>query len=380
MNTVIAHEHFLEWGGGEYVANELAELFDAPIHTGGYYPENLPERDNVHSIIDGWIGHKLTRIGPIPRDAYYFLKWPNADLEDYDVIIQSGNNPGWYVPTDTQTVVKYVHSTPRGSYDLYQQTEPSLLNTLYQHAIRALYSTTLPYPDVYVANSDLVARRIRRYWGIPDKKIEVVYPPVKTSEYSPADAATQEWYFTWGRLYDHKNVDLIVEAFNELDHDLYIAGTGPERDPLERLADDNIHFLGWLEDDEIQLRASAAKAVIFAGENEDFGLVPVEAMAAGTPILGIDDGFTKHQILEGRNGLTFEKTDSVSEDGYTYTSGSLAETVCRFERDGVAWSEYEIAEWADEQFGLERFGREMRAVVEDAVGRARVRPRFEGEP
>lgn len=360
MKTVIAHEHFLEWGGGEYVANQLAELFNAPIHTGGYQPGNLPERD-VESIVDGWIGHKLTRMGPIPRDAYYFLKWPNADLADYDVIIQSGNNPGWYVPTDTQTVVKYVHSTPRGSYDLYQNTEGGLLNTLYQHAIRALYSTTLPYPDVYVANSDLVARRIQRYWGIPSSDIEVVYPPVETSEYTRSDAETQDWYFTWGRLYDHKNVDIIVEAFNELDHDLYIAGTGPERDHLERLADDNIYFLGWLEDNEIQLRASAAKAVIFAGENEDFGLVPVEAMAAGTPVLGIDDGFTKHQILEGRNGRVFKKD-------------TLVDVVRRFERDGVAWSEHEITEWADEHFGFERFEREMRAVVEDAVARARVRP------
>lgn len=355
----VAHEHFIEYGGGEFVAEKLADLFDAPMYAGAT-DGPIPEMD-VQPLAKTWLENKMVHLSANTRDLLYMLKWPGAPLEEYDTIIQSGNNPGWYVPRDEQTIIKYVHSTPRNPYDLYQEHEHGLVGTVFNHIVRTLYQQTVPYPDVFVANSDLVARRLRRYWDVPESKIEVVYPPVETDLLGPDIAPTEDYYLTWSRLYGHKNIDQIVHAFNRLgpDYPLVIAGEGPERDNLETLADDHIRFAGWVQEREKAELASGAKAVVFAATNEDFGLVPVEAMASGTPVIGVEDGFTQHQILENKNGFTFYA------DPYGYDA-DIAGTVKGFEDAGLDWDEDRIAEFAEKNFGIERFNEQMTSIVERA--------------
>lgn len=371
MNSEIAitHEHYLGYGGGEYVAAQLGRAFDAPIYAGAVDYENVPNDVVVLSIVDTWLGEKLTKSVASLRDLWYMLNWPNQEqLADYDVIIQSGNNPGWYVPTDTQTIVKYVHSTPRGPYDLYHEHDQGLMSTIYNHIVRTLYQQAVEYPDLYLANSDLVARRLKRYWGIDSDEIQVVYPPVETGNFGPEVAPTEEYYFTWSRLYGHKQTDKIVHAFNQLgdDYPLIVGGVGPERATLESIAEDHIQFVGWMEEEEKRELASGARAVVFAARNEDFGLVPVEAMASGTPVIGIEDGFTQYQITDTVNGLLFN-------DQYDKrTPDAIAANVKHFERDGIAWGETELANWAHDNFSVSRFENQIYEAVEVASDRSRI--------
>lgn len=360
MSVAIAHEHFIDYGGGEYVATELADIFDAPIYTGAAAPAHTPEDCDVRPITGGRLGRLLTRRGVALRDAYYWYRWPSVDLTEYDAIIQSGNNPGWYVPEDTQAVVRYTHSTPRGPYDLYHEHDHGPFETVFNHAVRTLYQQTIPYPDLYVANSELVARRLRRYFGVPEEKLRVVYPPVKTGQFSPRDAETGDAYVTWGRLHGHKNVETIVRAFTGTDRELVVGGEGPQRAHLESIAGDNVRFTGWLTETEKARLASAARAVVFAATNEDFGLVPVEAMAAGTPVIGINEGFTRFQIRDGRNGRHF--------DGSVAGLGAALDA---FEADGVAWDAERIQRFAS-QFSRQRFAEAMERAVGEALDRATV--------
>lgn len=360
-DVAVAHEHWIEYGGGEYVAETLAGHYDAPLYT-GLVDMRTPDGIDIHEVTADIPLRRTVARSVLARDAMYMLAWPNVDgLTTADVVIQSGNGPGWYVPTDEQAVVKYVHTTPRGAYDLYHAHDHGVVGTLAQHAVRTLYQQTIPYPDVWVANSELVARRVRRYFGIDD--VRVVYPPVDTDAYDVAAAPTDERLFvTWSRLYENKNIEMIVRAFNRLgdDYHLVVGGTGPERDTLESLAGANVTFTGWLDEREKRKLASEAAAVIFAATNEDFGLVPIEAMAAGTPVIGVRDGYTQHQIRHGQNGLLFDDVRGI------------VDAVRLIEEYGVEWKPERIAAFARENYDIERFREQMDAAVKTAERRAMV--------
>jgi len=356
--VAVAHEHFIERGGGEHVADELARIFDADLYGGLVREDAVADDLDATPICDGpWA--KLMEKSVFARDLTYMQAWRHApQLHDYDVVIQSGNNPGWYVPRDDQTVIKYVHSPQRTPYDRWVNDDPGLLTRAYAEAARQLYAETLTYPDVFVANSEVIARRCRTYWGVPEDTLEVVYPPVDTGSYGQEHATAEPtYYFTFSRLYPSKRIDQIVRAFTRLDdsYQLVVGGSGPDRDRLESLADDSVEFIGYVSEQEKRRRLAECRAFIFAAENEDFGLCPIEAFASGTPVLGVEEGFTQHQILEGRNGYTFSRD-----------SGDLDATLHRFERAGVAWEPEHIEAFAADNFGRDRFAREMRRIVEEA--------------
>lgn len=356
LSTAVVHEHYYERGGGEHVAEELARTFDAPLYTGFINDEALPDKSDVtisDLFGDGLTGELISR-STFFRDFYYQFAWQYVpELTKYDVLIQSGNNPGWYVPPDEQIIVKYVHSPPRTAYDLFHERGDDPLTRLYAYASRVLYHPNIHYPDVYVANSELVARRIRRYWGIED--IEVVYPPTNTDSYAPANK--EDFYLSYSRLTTNKCFDEIIRAFrHHPEKHLVIGGSGPEEDRLKKLASDmdNVDFRGYLSEDEKCDLLGRAKALVYAAKNEDFGMVPIEAFASGTPVIGVRDGYTKYQIDDGENGLLYDRgTDS------------LDDAIEHFERNGVALSADEIAAGA-EHYSVERFRERMREVVDQA--------------
>ncbi|WP_232688585.1 glycosyltransferase [Halobacterium zhouii] len=297
------------------------------------------------------------------------------ELHDYDVIVQSGNNPGWYIPREEQTIVKYVHTPPRNPYDRHPEFADSMKHTVFAHIVRTLYAQTHSYPDVYVANSELVARRCEQYFGIPQAEIEVVYPPTDVDSYGAGHASNAEnvepgeFYFTFSRLYPGKNIDTIVEAFNQLgdEYQLVVGGSGPERERLEKLAGDNVRFFGYVSEEQKRALCAASKAGIFAAQNEDFGMVPVEFFASGTPVLGVEDGYTKYQIADGGNGYTFERNPT-----------ALAETIRQYEEDEVDWSNERIESFA-EQFSTERFREKMHQVVDNTEKESRITPKWQQE-
>lgn len=367
MNVAVVHGNYFQRGGGEYVADAIARAFDAPLYYGFGNEDALPDDDIERRQLFEFSTPASIAIDRLAERVYQFrdlcFMWYGQhlpELYDYDVIIQSGNEFGWCVPTDEQVVLKYVHSPPRSSYDLFYKHGDSKLQRAYAMSVRTLYRPTTTFPDAYLANSELVQRRIRKYWG---HKSQVVYPPVDLDGYAPGRRQTDSTlYLTYNRLYRHKRTREIVEAFEYLpDRRLVVGGAGPERDTLESVAPENVDIRGYLSEAEKRDLLSAASGLIYNPINEDFGIIPIEAFASGTPVIGVRDGFTKYQIRDGENGVLYPN----------HTSKAVHDGIKQFEVGGVSMGAEELERFA-RQFGRDRFERELRQAVEAARGDAAI--------
>jgi glycosyltransferase involved in cell wall biosynthesis len=333
-SVAILHDRFPGIGGGEKFAIEAARVLDAPIYT-MYVSRGTDVPDDV-------------RIVPIEQEKYTrgvskeFLEWKNEgvnpletlsvaldmtdahpDLVEYDVVLESAPLSKSYVPTTDQKVVHYPHSPPRWLYDLYRDRigafdYPGVKFAVkaYAKLWRALDKEANDYVDTFVANSELIRDRIRRYYALD---AEVVYPPVTGDWRNEGDDC---YFVTWSRLAPEKRIDLIVEAFTGLDQRLVVAGDGEQREKLERLAagHDNVEIRGFVED--IESLVASATAVVYAPKQEDFGLVGAETLLAGKPLLGVNEGFTKYQVAEGETGELFEPTvESIREAVSDFDAG-----------------------------------------------------------
>jgi len=359
--VAILHDRFPAMGGGETFAIEAARVLDAPVYT-MYVADGVSVPDDVD-------------VRPIRQGKYvgglsgWLLEWHNdglnpletlnvavdmtdADprLAEYGVLLESAPMSKYFVPDPHQRVVHYPHSPPRWLYDLFRHRTERFDYPLVGFAVRAyamlwraLDKTAVDHVDRFVANSELIRDRIRRYY---DRDATVVYPPV-TGDWR--DEGDDGYFLTWSRLDREKRMDLVVEAFQGLDERLVVAGDGEQRDRLERLAagHDNIEIRGYVED--IESLVARATAVVYAPTQEDFGLVGAEALTAGKPLIGVDEGFTRYQVEEGVTGVLFEPTVE-----------ALRETVAAFDPDDFDGDT--IREHA-ERYAYEEFERRLRSVV-----------------
>ena len=155
--------------------------------------------------------------------------------------------------------------------------------------------------DYFIANSEHVAKRIKKYYG---RESTVIYPGVSIGKFSPSNKAGK-YYLVLGRQVAYKRLDLAVDAFNELGLPLVVAGTGEEIGRQKLRSKDNIKYLGRVPDAKLNELYAGAKAVIFPGE-EDFGIVPVEAQAAGRPVIAYGKGGVLETVVDGQTGLLFK--------------------------------------------------------------------------
>lgn len=352
ISVAVAHKDYDVSGGGEILSERLSTALNAPLYVGHGGDEN---EQSIEIAPDSYT-HKLMDRSGVARLIGHIIHWRDRSpdvLDDYDVVVLSGSEPLWRVPPDTQGVIAYTHTPPRWVFDLYNEEVDGLIGRTWSHFLRHLYQEVSNYPDVWVANSDVVARRIHRYFNISYEDIEVVYPPVDTSSYSPSEDDTQDFYLYLGRMAGHKRVGEIVEAFNSLERDLVVAGDGPMKDDLEKKAESNIEFLGYVSNERKKDLLTRAKALVYNPLNEDFGMVPIEAMAAGTPVIGVNEGFTCRQIVHGCNGYLYDRSIE-----------NMESAVEMFENKGVSWDEERISEFAKSNFSVDRFEEEMREIVE----------------
>ena len=365
MNTdqsvAILHDRFPGIGGGETFAIEAARVLNTPIYTtyvagGTDVPDDvdvIPIRQSKYTrgISGRLLEWRNSGMNPIETTSVAIDISEGCDeLTEYDIVLESAPLSKYYVPEVDQRIVHYPHSPPRWLYDLFRDRMKrvdypvvSFGARAYAKLWRALDKEALDYVDTFVANSELIRDRVRRYYG---RDTEVVYPPVTGDWRNGSDDG---YFITWSRLDREKRMDVIVEAFTELDERLVVAGDGEHRATLERMAagHDNIEIRGFVED--IESLVANATAVVYAPTQEDFGLVGAEALTAGKPLLGVNEGFTKYQVEEGINGETFEPTVE-----------SLRATVEAF--DPQAYDSTEIAGGA-EQYSYEAFERGIREAV-----------------
>ncbi|MDE3055821.1 MAG: glycosyltransferase family 4 protein [Verrucomicrobiota bacterium] len=315
MQIALVHDWLVSpTGGGEKVLEAIHSLFPAPIHTlvtnkkalKGSYFEDL-------AILPSFI-QKLPRATRSYRN--YLPLFPLAieqfDLTGYDLIISSSHCAAKGVLTfPHQLHICYCHTPMRYAWDLtFQYLEESGLNRgfkgmlakMFLHYLRGWDLHSSHRVDAYVANSRYVAGRIRKLYN---REASVIYPPVQT-DYFDLCEQKEEYYVTASRLIPYKRIDLIVEAFAQMpDKKLLVIGDGPEWNRIKGKAKKNIELLGYQPNDVLKRLLQKAKAFLFAAI-EDFGILPVEAMACGTPVIGYGVGGLKETVVEGETGLFFE--------------------------------------------------------------------------
>jgi glycosyltransferase involved in cell wall biosynthesis len=223
------------------------------------------------------------------------------------------------------------------------------------HYLRQWDYVTAQRPDSVLANSEHTRRRIAKYWR---REASVIYPPVDIARFRQASATVTpgNYFLCAGQLMPYKRVDLAVEAFAKLGLPLVVAGDGPAASSLRRRATANVQFVGYKPDQQLAELVAGCRALVFPGE-EDFGIVPVEAMAAGRPCIAFNRGGAIEAIEDGRTGILFGEQQSAA----------LCDAIAHFlavekQFDSVAISA------SVERFSAERFVREFRSSVLTMLG------------
>lgn len=297
-------------GGSEQYAYWLAEAFpDAPIFTSVYLPENTHpgfKQKDVRTLPGAaWFKSEGQFKQFFPYWVYQFQK---LNLDAFDLVISSSTYLAKYIRPGINTHhISVIHAPFRLLWSPHSYTDESLpvakpLVWLARMAARNLRGWDLRETsriETIYANSMNMAVEIKRVYG---REVEVIHPPVDIEKYPLTNGG--DYYVTLSRLVSYKRIDLAVKACARLGRKLMVIGDGPEKASLERLAGEQVKFLGVLPEDELIRILSRAKALIFPGE-EDFGIAPLEAMACGVPVIAFGKGGALETIREGISGTFF---------------------------------------------------------------------------
>ena len=311
MKVAIIHYWLVGMRGGEKVLEALCEMFQqADIFTHVYVPEMVSERIRQHRIIP-------TFINALPRAARMYktylplmpLALEQLDLRGYDLIISSESGPSkGIIPSSDALHVCYCHTPMRYIWNMYHDYRSGagrvarLMMPPLTHYLRMWDVTSAARVDSFVANSATVARRIHRYYGANSV---VIHPPVDTDAFSIAAASELgDYYLMAGELVSYKRPDLAVRAFNEMKLKLVVIGGGEMLDEIRRQAGPTVTVLGSQPFDVLKQHYARCRALIFPGE-EDFGMVPVEAMASGRPVIAFGRGGAVETVADGITGVFF---------------------------------------------------------------------------
>lgn len=336
----LVHDYFVQMGGAERVAEAMHESFpSAPMYTTVALPHSLPQRLRMADIRTSPLQH-LPSIER--RFRHYFMLYPfaveNFDLSEYDLIFSSSSGYAKGVRRRRNAIhVCYCHTPMRWvwRYDDYVAREgfgrfartllPALVWPLRQWDLRAARQ-----PNYYIANSRLVADRIKKIYG---REAHVIPPPIDVNRFHMSNEI-DDYYLVLSRLMPYKRIDLAIEACKRMNRRLIVIGDGPDRKRLEKLADDRIEFLGRQPDKIVNYYAARCRALLFPGE-EDFGMAPLEANAAGRPVIAYRAGGAVETVEENVTGVFFDQPSSVS----------LGEAIEKFE--GMRFDQYTLRRHAE---------------------------------
>ena len=364
MKIALVHDWLVTPGGAEKLLQSIYEIFPAPIYTlvldkDEFIGTNLENAEIHTSFIQNLPLAKKTY-------RYYLPFYPYAieqfDLSGYDLIISSSHCVAKGVLTGPdQLHISYIHTPIRYAWDMYHEYirdmryERGLRGYVFKralHNIRVWDVASSNRVDYFVANSQFVALRIKKFYR---RDATVIYPPVDISKFS-FSKEKEDYFLTVSRLVQYKRVDLIVETFAQIsDKRLVVIGDGPDMEKIKKIAagHKNIEILGYQPDDVVKDFMKRARAFVFAAK-EDFGLVPVEAQACGTPVIAYGQGGAAETVIDGKTGVLFA---AQSVEG-------LRSGIERFlEIEGLL-EPMEIRKNA-ERFDSGRFKEEFRKFVED---------------
>ena len=315
MKIALVHDFLDQYGGAERVLEAIHEIFPyAHVYTSRHDPTKLPLRMRNWDIRS----FKLPKL-PLAHflkyyTAFYPFLFENLDLREYDLVISSTAFFAKGVLVRPGAVhISYIHTPPRFLY--HYRAETGKRELLFYRPILALLDNffriwdyrAAQRPDFIVVNSREVARRVKKFYG---REATVIYPPVELPN-QPKNQSTKQpknqfYYLVVSRLLGYKRIDLAIRAANELRVPLKIIGTGREETRLKRMAGSTVEFLGFLSDEKISELYLGCQALIFPTD-EDFGIVPVEAMSFGKPVIAFANGGALETVIAGKTGEFFKE-------------------------------------------------------------------------
>ena len=360
MKIALVHDYLTQRGGAERVFELLCKRYpEADIFTSLY--------DAQKSIDLGERIINTTFLQKIPGATKYFrmlapLYFPafrSLDLQDYDLIISSSTSFAKAVRKKPQARhICFCHNVTRFLWDtetyLREYGDYRYFAPLIEKVFQMIRNLDLKYaqePDLYIANSSIVAQRIEKIYH---KQAIVVNYPINTSNFVFSDTK-EEYYLASARMISYKRLDIIVEAFNWLGWNLLISGDGPEQEKLKAQALPNIQFLGHVSDRERKNLFSKAKSIIVAAL-DDYGLVPVEANASGTPVIAYGAGGVLDTQIPGKTGVFFQRQ----------TPCSLQAAL--LEARGISWDYEYIRNHAVSKFSEQSFFGKVERIIDQASG------------
>jgi len=354
MKVALVYDRVNKFGGAERLLLALHRVFPkAPLYTLVYDPPKAGWA-KVFKVIPTFLNflaplrsrHEL--LAPIAPLAFETL-----NLDKFDLVISITSSDAKAVITKPRTTHVCYCLTPTryfwsGKQEYFSDMKMKLLPNVIKKYLRSVDLLTSSRPDAYIAISSEVKSRISDYYH---RDSTVVRPPIEDKFFTkqvviPSD---RDFYLVVSRLVPYKRVDLVIEAFNKLKSRLVIIGSGSEMARLKNIAGSNITFLGQVSDETLLDHYRRAKAVIFPQE-EDFGLVPLEAQASGTPVIAYGKGGAKETIIPGKTGLFFQEQ----------TEESLASCLEKFEK--VKWNYQDCVKQAS-KFSFTRFKNEFLATL-----------------
>ncbi len=349
MRVAVVHDYFVQMGGAERVAEVMYNMVpSATLVTTVGLRKSMPASLRDLPFQASWM-QQLPAIDKLYR--LYFLLYPVAvaslDLQEFDLVLSSSSGYAKGVRTNRDAIhVCYCHTpmrwvwnynsyAARESFGLAQRTVlPLLVNGLKRWDMGASRQ-----PDHFIANSKSVAERIYKAYG---RHTEIIYPPIEVDRFTPA-TSHDDYYLVLSRLIGYKRLDLAVEACTRLNRRLIVIGGGPDRKSLEAAAGPSVQFMGRLSDSEVNHYMANCRALLFPGE-EDFGMTPLEAAAAGRPTIGYGAGGALETIIDGESGVFFPEQ----------TVESVMDAIRRFEAQ--EWDSKRLRAHA-EKFDVQTFER-----------------------
>jgi glycosyltransferase involved in cell wall biosynthesis len=353
LKVALVHDSLTVPAGAEKVLFELHQMFpNAPIYTPLYRPEKFPEYKDatvITSSLNRWSYARNHHQVMIPLLPYYMEQF---DLSEYDIVISDSSAVAKGVITRPDTLhICYCHTPMRWAWMPFvdRRASSSFLRRIVSHYLRIWDAASTPRVDAWLANSQTVADRI---WKFYHRTAQVLFPPVTITNTEPS-TESGDYFLTVGRLIPggYKRTDLIIQAAQKANVKLKIAGDGPLLPSLKRLAgkDPNIEFLGRVSNEVRDELYRNCKAFVFAAE-EDFGIVPIEAMSYGKPVIAYGRGGASETVIDKKTGLHFHEP----------TADSLALAMNAL--DEVEFDPAFIAHHA-QQFSAQRFRNEMFETV-----------------
>ena len=395
MKIAVVHEWLVTYAGSERVLEQILTIFpDADLYC---IVDFLPDADR-HHILNKRVRTSLVQYLPFARKKYrnYLPLMPCAierfDLSRYDLILSSSHAVAKGVrKRPGQLHICYCHTPMRYAWDLREQyLKESGLDRGIKGAIakkllsrlQAWDASTVSRVDYFIANSRYIADRIKRAYK---RDSTVIYPPVDVDQFTLANNK-EDFYLAASRMVPYKKMDLIVEAFSAMpDKKLVVIGDGPDYGKVKVKAGRNVELLGYQSSNVLKDHLQRAKAFIFAAE-EDFGILPVEAQACGTPVIAYGKGGSLETVLPLRNAelvpLKEKNSPAVSErrnkesalaTGIFFneqTSEALKQAVRLFEINENKFDGHRIRKYAI-KFSIERFKREFKGFVDAKIAEQR---------